>query len=307
MCKYCDQVVKRKISKREFIKLSLLSIVSFALLPLRKVFSSDRLYNGPIYDAHSHIGGKAHLKKIINYYKKVNIKKAMLFVELKDVNEIKKRIPENFLLFSDAFKNKKKDNKYRLQKDHFSLLKKLLKDKSIAGVGEFYSFLSIHPSKDPIKTDLFSNELKKYLSFLNNNKVIFHIHDELMDKKRQSIFALYPNIKFILAHCGYKSPEELRLILKKNKNVYTDLSLISNYHFGPSKKWGGPKVKIDLSNEWKKILIEYSDRFLVGSDISKRRADKLSVVIKDYRKLLGNLPNNVAEKIAYKNFEKLQG
>ena len=305
MCEHCEQGFNSKVSKREFLKLSLLSLSSFLFLPYQKIFSSENIYNGPIFDAHAHVGEKNNLEKIINNFKKVGIERAMLFVELKDVDVIKKKVGKNFYLFADAFKNSKKDNKYKLRNDRFSTLKKHLKNKNISGVGEFYSLLSIHPSKSPIRTDLFNNEFKNYLKYLNSKKVIFHIHDELMDKKRQSIFAKYPNVQFILAHCGYRDPDELETILKTNNNVFTDLSLVSNNHFGPSKKWGGPKVAINLSKEWREILIKYSDRFLVGSDISKRRADQLQRVISDYRKLLGNLPIETAEKIAFKNFEKL--
>ena len=46
---------------------------------------------------------------------------------------------------------------------------------------------------------------------------------------------------------------------------------------------------------------------MLGSDIgaNKARVSKLPAVIEDYRILLGNLPIEVARKIAYQNFERV--
>lgn len=292
-----------KVERRSILKLISFTSLSYLFFPLGSVFSKNKPYDGPIYDAHAHVGGKKNLNKVFKQYKKHNIKKAMFFINIKDAAEIKNKVGSNYYLCSDAYRVKK--SKYRFRDNRFSVLKYHMNSSTVTGIGEFYSLLTNHPRYSAITTDLESSDFKKYLSFLNTKKAIFHIHDEKMNDKRQSIFSLYPNVKFVLAHCGYKSPEALEKILSKHKNVWTDLSLMTNRHFGPSKRWGGPKIATNPSKQWKEILVKYSNRFLVGSDVSRYTHTEFSRVIKDYRKMLGNLPQEVAENIAYKNFEKI--
>lgn len=292
-----------KVERRNVLKLISFSWLSYFFFPLVNVFSKNNSYDGPIYDAHAHIGGKKNLNKVFKQYKKHKIKKAMFFVKPKDAADIKKKVGNDYYLFGDAYRVK--ESEYKFRDNRFSELKYHMNNNTVTGIGEFYSLLTNHPNYSPITTDLESSDFKKYLSFLNTKKAIFHIHDEKMNDSRQSIFSLYPNIKFVLAHCGYKSPKALEQIFSKHKNVWTDLSLMTNSHFGPSKRWGKPKISINPSNQWKEVLEKYSDRFLVGTDISKYTHTEFGRVIKDYRKMLGNLPLNVAEKIAYKNFDQI--
>ena len=111
----------------------------------------------------------------------------------------------------------------------------------------------------------------------------------------------------MLAHLGYiKSPRKVDKLLTNNKQIYTDLSLVTNSRFGPFKR-KGLIIKRVPSKKWIKILEKHDDRILVGSDIGAdvQRVKRLTKVANDYRILLSHLKKSSAEKIAYKNFEKL--
>jgi predicted TIM-barrel fold metal-dependent hydrolase len=173
-------------------------------------------------------------------------------------------------------------------------------------VGEFYSNLSSAPfNKEGIQTDLKAEQQTLFLEFMNEQNGVLHIHDEELGTATESIFKKFPKITFILAHCGYKTPERLRELFTKHKNLYAEMSLVSNRHFGPFRS--EPLVTISPSAAWLSLMKEFSSRLLVGSDIGATwdRMSYLGEIISDYRKILGKLPVNDAEKIAHKNFKLL--
>ncbi len=72
---------------------------------------------------------------------------------------------------------------------------------------------------------------------------------------------------------------------------------------GPSMLEGGV-----LRPDWKSLMIKYQDRILFGTDPHMQKLwNKYGKVVADQRRILGQLPHEVAEKIAYKNAEKLYG
>jgi len=64
--------------------------------------------------------------------------------------------------------------------------------------------------------------------------------------------------------------------------------------------------KKQLKDEWKKILIEYQNKLLFATDAHKKhRWKKYSKIVKLYRDILNQLPEEVSKKIAYLNAERI--
>ena len=64
----------------------------------------------------------------------------------------------------------------------------------------------------------------------------------------------------------------------------------------------------DIDPEWKKIILEFQDRLMVGSDTwVNSQWDSYTEIIATNRQWLSKLPRDVAEKIAYKNAERVFG
>jgi hypothetical protein len=269
--------------------------------------AAEKLYTGPIADAHAHIGSKfndVEPSDIIALYKKADVNKAGIFVSIKKAANLREQFPENFIFFTDPYQDKRGD--YRLSERKLDELSDMLNSGLVSGVGEFYVSLSSAPfNRKGIELDLLSPEQNKFLSVLNSTGAVLHFHDERVAKSTEIVFQKYSGIKFILAHCGYLSPSRLRELFEQNDNLFADLSLISNNHFARFRS--NPPITIKPSEEWKKLMIDFSSRLMVGSDIGAtwKRMSYLPDVIKDYRKILGNLPKEAAEAIAYRNFERL--
>ena len=121
-----------------------------------------------------------------------------------------------------------------------------------------------------------------------------------------------PNLKVVLAHLGYiKSPRKVDQLLTNNKQIYTDLSLVTNSRFGPFKR-KGLIIKRVPSKKWIKILEKHDDRILVGSDIGAdvQRVKRLNKVANDYRILLSHLKKKFIKTsfVLLSNFvKKLRG
>ena len=62
----------------------------------------------------------------------------------------------------------------------------------------------------------------------------------------------------------------------------------------------------ELDPKWKQIVVEFQDRLMMGTDTwVNAQWDNYSGLISENRQWLSKLPRRVAEKIAYKNAEKL--
>ena len=63
-----------------------------------------------------------------------------------------------------------------------------------------------------------------------------------------------------------------------------------------------------LDPEWKEIIFKFQDRLMVGSDTwVNSQWDRYAGIMSSNRRWLSKLPRDVAEKIAYRNAEKLFG
>ena len=63
-----------------------------------------------------------------------------------------------------------------------------------------------------------------------------------------------------------------------------------------------------LNPEWKKIISTFQDRLVVGSDTwVNSQWDNYDSIMSSNRRWLSKLPRDVAEKIAFRNAERLFG
>jgi len=265
-------------------------------------------YQGDIYDAHAHLPKGVSATQLKKIYQEAGIKGAGIFVkpfEKFTLQKLKKEFGDNFLIFVDVHKRKK--NSYKIEKKRVELLRGFFEIGLIAGLGEIYVDLSHAPfAPSGIKSDITARNQAAYLKIANKLSMPIHVHHESADKGFENIVKKYSNIKFILSHCGYLNPGQLAKLMKGNKNLFADLSLITNRYFGPFEK-RGVLIKTSPSQAWIELLTKYSDRFMVGSDIGANldRAKMLPLVMQDYRILLGNLPPDVAKKIASENYLRI--
>ena len=149
--------------------------------------------------------------------------------------------------------------------------------------------------------------------------LIHHEAEDAMLPELESMLAKYPKAKVIWCHFGrnrnyvtwskFMTPDAPRALLNKYPNLYFDLLQLQ-----PGEKYQNGYVQTimyddttsTLKPEWKQVIMDYPDRFVLGSDTNGGRFGKYDQVINVFRQdILPEMPNDVAEKIAYKNAWKL--
>jgi predicted TIM-barrel fold metal-dependent hydrolase len=154
-----------------------------------------------------------------------------------------------------------------------------------AGIGELHLFAEHRTSP------VFRAILK--LAGERNLTLQMHADPAVID----SLYEHSPKARVIWAHASaYPYPPLLRDYLRRYPNLYIDLSVRDDL-IAPDGK---------LDSQWEELLVEYSDRFMVGVDTySPKRWSEFDSVVQQIRGWLVQLPKDVAQDLAYRNANRL--
>lgn len=108
---------------------------------------------------------------------------------------------------------------------------------------------------------------------------------------------LYPTVKLLWAHAGMSaSPAEVAALLDRAPRLVVELSL----------RYGSIAPGGRLDPGWRDLLVRHADRLLLGTDTwVTSRWGEYETIQREARRWLAELPPEVAERIAYKNGERL--
>jgi predicted TIM-barrel fold metal-dependent hydrolase len=157
------------------------------------------------------------------------------------------------------------------------------------GLGEFHLYDSQN-ADGPIAIKLMKLARERGLV------VLAHTDDVAIDK----LLGHAPGVKVIWAHTGISGVaiERVNALMAKHPSLMGELS----YRPGLTQSGGG------LSPEWKALLSNRSERFVVGSDTwVNARWSQYEELIADMRLWLADLPAPAAQAIAWGNAAKLFG
>lgn len=154
------------------------------------------------------------------------------------------------------------------------------------GIGEFH--LTGAAAEAP--------QVKKTVEFAVKHDLYLHAHAD--DEALEILYRHNPKARIIWAHTGFSTaPAKVEAYLQRYPELWCELS----YRYGITE--GGK-----LTAEWRRLFEKYPERFLIGSDTwVNERWDNYGSIIATYRGWLAQLPDDVAEKIAYRNGERLFG
>ena len=125
--------------------------------------------------------------------------------------------------------------------------------------------------------------------------LMLHAHSDADAVER--LFKQDPGARILWAHAGFTDPERVREMLRKHKNLWADLAFRTDH--APGGK---------LAPEWRAALLEFPDRFMVGSDTYiAERWYFVPEHAATARRWLSELPRDVAERIGWKNGEEVFG
>jgi len=139
---------------------------------------------------------------------------------------------------------------------------------------------------------------KSIINMAKERDIYLHIHSGA--KPIRWLYGVDKDVKIIWAHAGLgEPPETVYKTMKRYPNLLADTSL---------REFAINGTGADLNPKWKKIVIEFQDRLMIGSDTwVNEQWDNYDGIMASNRAWLSKLPRSVAEKIAYKNAERVFG
>ena len=151
------------------------------------------------------------------------------------------------------------------------------------GIGEFHLYDSAN-ANGPVA--------KKLMQFAEKNQlaVLAHVDDAAIDL----LMAHAPQARLIWAHTGIGGTSVARVDALFTKYPW----LMGELSYRPGLTCEGGK----LCPEWRALLLKYPTRFLIGSDTwINQRWLQYDELMQGYRRWLGDLPPELARKIAWDN------
>jgi len=152
------------------------------------------------------------------------------------------------------------------------------------GVGEFHIY----------GRSAASRVVKEIVEFAGAHGLVLHAHCD--EEALGLLFGHDPRARIIWAHTGFNTPllrvEEL---LARHPGLRGELSYRSDVTENGR-----------LSPAWKAMFEKHPTRFMVGSDTwVNERWDGYPAIMGEYRRWLGELPRELAERVAYRNAAEL--
>ncbi len=141
-----------------------------------------------------------------------------------------------------------------------------------------------------------ASQVKNTVEFAVKHNLYLHAHAD--DEALEILYRHSPKARIIWAHTGFSTePAKVEAYLQRYPGLWCELS----YRYGITE--GGK-----LTTEWRRLFEKYPERFLIGSDTwVNERWDNYGNIMATYRGWLTQLPAEVAEKIAFRNGERLFG
>jgi hypothetical protein len=165
------------------------------------------------------------------------------------------------------------------------------------GIGEFHLYDSANAAGPVAKKLMALAEARKLV-------VLAHVDDAAID----GLMAPTPSggkaVRLIWAHTGIGGApvERVRALLQKYPLLMGELS------YRPGLTCANNAGAVQLCPQWRALMTEFPDRFMIGSDTwVNQRWQYYGDTMAEYRAWLGDLPPDVARKIAWDNGAKLFG
>jgi len=161
------------------------------------------------------------------------------------------------------------------------------------GLGEFHLYESAN-ANGPVARKLMALAEEKDLA------VLAHVDDAAIDLLMANTPSRGAKLRLIWAHTGIGGAPVARVdqLLARYPRLMGELS------YRPGLTCEGGK----LCPEWRQLLLKYPTRFVVGSDTwINQRWQYYDDTMKGYRSWLGDLPPDIARRIAWENGAALFG
>ncbi|MCA3218470.1 MAG: amidohydrolase [Burkholderiales bacterium] len=242
----------------------------------------------PIFDAHVHYSHDAWEnvppEVALALVRRAGVKRVLVSSSNDDGQQKLVRLaPEVFLPSLRPYRQRGDQNGWWRDPGIVPYLEERLARYRYVAIGEFHIF----------GADVDLPVPRRMIELARQHNLVLHSHSDADAIERQ--FAQWPQARILWAHAGFDSPERVRAMVRKYPRLWCDLAFRTDF---------APEARLD--SEWKKLLLEFPDRFLVGTDtFTPERWPYIVEHARWSRLWLAELPRAAAEKIAWRNGEAL--
>lgn len=211
------------------------------------------------------------------------------------------------------------------EEDQFiNLLEKEMKSGTYSGIGEIglRHFVEASKGKSSVAYDLTIPGNHPWMFIMSDiaakYDVPIDVHMEATAETIKGLESLLDhnvNTKIIWDHTGWShtvnktayysdmaTAKLMGQLMEKHPNLYSSIKIRKENQNSPIYIFNSNS---EITPEWMAVLVKYSDRFMMGSDIKPGIDADQFPIIKDHRKFLSQLPSEILKKIERENAEKI--
>jgi hypothetical protein len=244
----------------------------------------------PVFDAHLHYSHDAWEsvppKEAIAILRKAGVKRALVSSSGDDGQQrLAALAPDLVIPELRPYRSRGEIGSWFRDESVIPYLEDRLKRHRYVAIGEFHLYGADADLPVP----------RRMVQLARRHNLFLHAHSDIDAVER--LLRQWPEARILWAHSGFDRPEKVREMLRKHRNLWCDLAFRTDHARGG---------KVDP--DWRAAFLEFPDRFMVGTDtFTPERWHYVGEHAAWSRQWLGDLPKDVAERIAWKNGETLFG
>jgi len=263
----------------------IVNCLMFAALLLPLLTAAAEL---PVIDAHIHYSHDAWdtipPEKAVAILRRAGLRKALVSSSSDEgTQKLYAIAPDLVVPVLRPYRKRGEISSWKYDDSVVAMLRERLAQYRYAGIGEFHAF------GDDIELPVLQQVIglaKKYQIFLHA-----HVDSDAIHR----IFKHNPDALVLWAHSGFDNPDEIRALLEKYPNLWSDLAFREEH-----------VLQDQVSPDWQELFNDFPDRFVLGTDTYTPERWYFVVENAEWsRGWLNTLPESLAENIAWRNAEAL--
>ncbi len=243
----------------------------------------------PLFDAHIHYSRPDWdvftVERILAILGAANVKRALVSSTPDDGTvKLYEKAPKTIVAFLRPYRTRGDMGTWHSDPTVASYVEERLKRGIYRGLGEFHLSAS----------DVAGPTVKRLAELAEPRGLFFQAHVD--DVAIEKLLTTYPRVKMLWAHAGMSAPAAtVARLLDRFPQLWVELALRSDVAPGGT-----------LDPQWRAVFLKHPDRFMLGTDTwVTSRWDALGPGMREVQQWLGQLPADVAERIAFRNADRL--
>jgi hypothetical protein len=244
----------------------------------------------PIFDAHLHYShdawGPVPPERAVAILRQAGLKRAMISSSDDDgTQKLFALAPDIVIPVLRPYRTRGDVSTWVRDETILTYLAERLAKYRYAAIGEFHVY----------GADADLPVVRRLVEMAKQRKLFLHLHGDADAVER--VFKQDPDARILWAHSGFDQPDNVRAMLDRHKNLWCDLA----FRTDPANSG-----KVDAA--WRTLFMAHPDRFMLGTDTFVPERWHYVVEHASWaRAWLEDLPRDVAERIAWRNGERLFG